>query len=62
MSELAAITGGAGFIGSHLAEGFLSAGYAVRAIDNLTAGNMVNLARTKSEVDFRTVDVRDLEE
>jgi nucleoside-diphosphate-sugar epimerase len=62
VSELAAITGGAGFIGSHLAEGFLSAGYAVRAIDNLTAGNMVNLARTKSEADFRTIDIRDLEE
>jgi nucleoside-diphosphate-sugar epimerase len=62
MSDLAAITGGAGFIGSHLAEGFVRKGYAVRTIDNLTTGNTVNLARTRSELDIRTVDIRNLEE
>lgn len=60
MSDLAAITGGAGFIGSHLAEGFARKGYTVRTIDNLTPGSMVNLARN-SEVDFRAVDIRDLD-
>jgi UDP-glucose 4-epimerase len=60
MSDLVAITGGAGFIGSHLAEGFARKGYTVRTIDNLTTGSMVNLARS-SEVDFRAVDIRDLE-
>ena len=60
MSDLAAITGGAGFIGSHLAEGFARKGYTVRTIDNLTTGSMVNLARN-SEVDFRAVDIRDLD-
>ena len=61
MSDLAAITGGAGFIGSHLAEGFLRKGYAVRTIDNLTTGSTDNLARVKNEVDARKVDIRDLE-
>jgi UDP-glucose 4-epimerase len=60
MSELAAITGGAGFIGSHLAEGFVRKGYAVRVLDNLTTGSMTNLARIKNHVDYRKVDIRDL--
>ena len=33
----------------------------MRTIDNLTTGSMVNLARSGSEVDFRAVDIRDLE-
>jgi len=61
MSSLAAITGGAGFIGSHLTEGFVRNGYAVRTIDNLTTGSVANLARTGSEVDFRTIDIRNVE-
>ena len=61
MSKLAAITGGAGFIGSHLAEGFLKNGYAVRVIDNLTAASIANLAEVGREVDYRKVDIRDLD-
>ena len=61
MQELAAITGGAGFIGSHLAEGFVRHGYAVRVIDNLTTGRISNLASIRGEVDFRKVDLRDLD-
>jgi nucleoside-diphosphate-sugar epimerase len=60
VSVLVAVTGGAGFIGGHLAEGFLKKGYEVRIIDNLTTGTMVNLA-TKNEIDFRKCDVRDLD-
>jgi dTDP-glucose 4,6-dehydratase len=37
------VTGGAGFIGSHLCEGLLAKGYAVTAIDNLASGCMKNL-------------------
>lgn len=37
------ITGGAGFIGSHLCEKFLGAGYAVTALDNLVTGQVSNL-------------------
>jgi UDP-glucose 4-epimerase len=61
MSDLVAVTGGAGFIGSHLAEGFLRKGYAVRTIDNLTTGSTINLARIKNEIDARQVDIRDLD-
>ena len=61
MSVLAAITGGAGFIGSHLAEGFLRNGYSVRALDNLSSGSVANLARIKTRIDYRTIDIRDQE-
>ena len=37
------ITGGAGFIGSHLCDQFLSRGYAVTAIDNFVTGRRSNL-------------------
>jgi nucleoside-diphosphate-sugar epimerase len=59
--RLVAITGGAGFIGSHLAEGFVRKGYAVRVLDNLTTGSITNLARIKNDVDYQKVDIRDLE-
>jgi nucleoside-diphosphate-sugar epimerase len=61
MREVAAITGGAGFIGSHLAEGFVRDGYLVRIIDNLSTGTMANLASIKGQVDYRKVDLRDLD-
>jgi len=61
MSELVAITGGAGFIGSHLAEGFVRAGYAVRVVDNLTTGSIGNLACVHAKTDFRNLDIRDAE-
>ncbi len=47
------ITGGAGFIGSHLAELFLSRGYAVTAIDNFLTGREENLATLKKSEHFR---------
>lgn len=62
MSELVAITGGAGFIGSHLAEGFVRAGYTVRVVDNLTTGSISNLAPVRAKTDFRNLDIRDAEE
>jgi len=59
MRELVVITGGAGFIGSHLAEGFVRNGYAVRVIDNLSTGKLRNLAHIKDSIDFRKNDIRD---
>jgi dTDP-glucose 4,6-dehydratase len=49
------ITGGAGFLGSHLSERFLAEGYQVIAIDNLITGNPDNLAHLKSDPRFSFV-------
>lgn len=40
------LTGGAGFIGSHVADGYLEAGYEVTIIDDLSSGRQENLPRT----------------
>ena len=39
MKEIVVVTGGAGFIGSHLSERLITLGYRVRIIDNLSQGN-----------------------
>jgi UDP-glucose 4-epimerase len=39
------VTGGAGFIGSHIVDKLVEEGYAVRVIDNLSSGRLENLAR-----------------
>jgi UDP-glucose 4-epimerase len=49
----ALITGGAGFIGSHLAELLLNRGDTVVAIDDLSTGAMENIAHLKSHPRFR---------
>ncbi len=55
------ITGGAGFIGSHLAERLLKDGHKVAVIDNLSTGSMVNIEgfRKHSSFDFIEGDIRD---
>jgi len=53
----ALITGGAGFIGSHLAEALLDAGHEVDIIDNLSTGSIRNVGHLKSNPRFKyTVD------
>ena len=53
----ALITGGAGFIGSHLAEALLNAGHEVDIIDNLSTGAIRNVGHLKSNPRFKyTVD------
>ncbi|MDQ6611179.1 MAG: NAD-dependent epimerase/dehydratase family protein [Gemmatimonadota bacterium] len=44
MAKAALITGGAGFIGSHVADRFLAEGYAVTVLDNLSSGRRENIA------------------
>ena len=52
------VTGGAGFIGSHVVDGLLTAGHEVAVIDNLSTGNRANLNPSAA---FHEVDVRDVE-
>ncbi len=53
------ITGIAGFIGSSLARGVLAENGTVRGIDDLSSGNMENLAEIRSAVDFREASILD---
>lgn len=46
------ITGGAGFLGSHLCDRFLAEGYRVIAMDNLITGNIANIEHLFKEKDF----------
>ena len=48
----ALITGGAGFIGSHLAEALLTHGHAVMILDNLSTGSMENIFHLKGQAGF----------
>jgi UDP-glucose 4-epimerase len=60
---IAVVTGGAGFIGSHMVDILLAHGYAVRIIDNLTGGRKSNLAHLKDRPDVECFwqDIRALE-
>lgn len=57
---LAVVTGGAGFIGSHMVDLLVASGYRVHAIDNLIGGREANLAhfRTNSDVVLEKRDIR----
>jgi nucleoside-diphosphate-sugar epimerase len=55
------VTGGAGFLGSHLAEFLVEDGAKVRVIDNLERGNLENLAAVKKDIEFIQGDLRDPE-
>jgi len=55
------VTGGAGFIGSHIAETLLKRGEAVRVLDNFATGRESNLAVLKGGAEFIQGDLRDVE-
>ena len=55
------ITGVAGFIGSALARAVLAQGDQVRGIDNFATGKRENLGEILAQIDFRQVDLLDLE-
>lgn len=50
------LTGGAGFIGSHLAEKLISEGHSVIALDNLSTGSSANLGSLKGSNSFKLVE------
>ena len=57
----ALVTGGAGFLGSHLCDALLADGYTVVAVDNLLTGRTANLDHLRNEprFEFRQLDICD---
>src|SRR5438128_2259304 len=55
------VTGGAGFIGSHLAERLVALGHEVRVVDNLSTGNEANLADIAGDIEFLRGDLCDID-
>jgi nucleoside-diphosphate-sugar epimerase len=52
LSGIALITGGAGFVGSHIATALVDAGARVRVVDDLSTGYLKNLRHIESKIDF----------
>jgi len=57
------VTGGAGFIGSHLVDALISGGNMVFVLDNFSAGSMKNLALSKNKNNFHLIkgDLEDIQ-
>ena len=53
------VTGGAGFIGSHLANELVYLGARVTVVDDCSAGNPVNLESVEEAITFHEIDIRD---
>lgn len=56
------VTGGAGFIGSHIVDAYLAAGHDVVAVDNLATGRRANVSRdaTLHEIDIHSRELEDV--
>lgn len=59
LSGIALVTGGAGFIGSHIAATLVDRGAKVRVIDNLVTGHIENLEEISGSIDFIQASVSD---
>jgi len=55
------ITGGAGFIGSHIAKHLVEKNHDVTVIDNLSRGRLENLSKIKEEIVFKKMDILDFD-
>ena len=51
------VTGGAGFIGSHIAEALVARGDRVRVLDNLSTGHLANMASFRERIEFIQADL-----
>jgi nucleoside-diphosphate-sugar epimerase len=60
-SRAALVTGGAGFIGSHLVDALLDLGAKVRVLDDLSNGRRENLGHVASRIEFLVGDIRDVD-
>ncbi len=60
-SDLVLVSGGAGFIGSHIVRALLNKGYRVRVLDNLSTGKFENLSEVASHVEFIQGDAADFD-
>jgi nucleoside-diphosphate-sugar epimerase len=54
------VTGGAGFIGSHVVHELVRRRQVVRVLDNLATGQLANLADVSTHITFHEADIRDL--
>jgi len=55
MAKTAVVTGGSGFLGSHLSDRLLAEGWRVIAVDNLITGNLANIEHLKKEPRFEFI-------
>lgn len=62
MKKKVLVTGGAGFIGSHLVRGLLEKGYRISVLDNLSTGKKENLEGLFQDIEWHEGDIRDLDQ
>ena len=55
------ITGGAGFIGSHLADHYVNAGHEVTVLDNFSTGSRTNISHLEGKITVVDGDLRNIE-
>ena len=55
------ITGGAGFIGSHIAKHLVEKNHDVVVVDNLSRGRLENLSKIKEQIEFKKMDILDFD-